>query len=174
MEQVGIGVHPTWSEDRAEDGDERAVRVRKPGGLVHGGEAERKIARSASAQEDAHLRAGVLQPFDGGGQLSVESPQITRIGVRIRIVVHVRDPGEGEAQSGEALDPEEPDEVADAVLLVSVGAALRLIEQTDVVVMPYGPEADAGQLRHLPGAPRHDRNLPHRPVLPTRSRREPH
>ncbi len=74
MEQVRVGVHPTGAEDRTEDGDERAVGISKLCCLVHGGESEGKIGRGRSAHEGADLGAGVLQAFDGGGQLLVESP----------------------------------------------------------------------------------------------------
>ncbi|MEV0254023.1 hypothetical protein AB0H82_07050 [Streptomyces sp. NPDC050732] len=103
MEQVRVGVHPPGAEDRTEDSDERVVRVRELSCLVHGGDAEGKIGRGRSAHEDADLGAGVLQTFDGGGQLLVdESPQITRVRVGTRAVTHLRDLGEGEPQSGEA------------------------------------------------------------------------
>jgi hypothetical protein len=47
-------------------------------------------------------------------------------------VAHAGDLGQGEPQVHEALDPQQPDEVGHAVLLVAIGAAFRLGEQTDL------------------------------------------
>lgn len=60
---------------------------------------------------------------------------------------------------GAALDPQDADEVGDAVLLVAVGAPRRLLQQAGVVVAPHRTHSGAGEIGELAGSPGHGCSL---------------
>lgn len=62
-------------------------------------------------------------------------------------------------EGGAALDPQDADEVGDAVLLVAVGAPRRLLQQADIVVPPHRTHSGAGEIGELAGSPGHGCSL---------------
>ena len=70
------------------------------------------------AQDQTELHTRPRQPLDRDAQLRVQGTQ--RVGGRVVVLPQLGDPGQREPEIDEALDPQQPDQVGDAVLLVAV------------------------------------------------------
>jgi hypothetical protein len=155
-ERVDHGGERGGVEDPAHDDQQGAVGVGQHGDGDRGGECGREVDRGRALQDLVDLEAGVLQAVDGPGEPAVEVAE--RVPGVLAGVDQLGDLRQGEPQVGEALDPQGPHEVDDAVLLVAVGAARRLGQQADVVVVPHRPDGGAGQFGELARAPGHSRS----------------
>ncbi|MCO5546627.1 hypothetical protein L7F22_000058 [Adiantum nelumboides] len=149
-QHVRDGLQPLRTQHPRKDEGERPVGLghRLVGGR---GELGGQVGGRGTVQDQGQLGAGLLQPLDGGGQLGVE-----RAGglLRVRVgVVHLGDLGQREPEVDEPLDPQQPHQVRHPVLLVAVRAPIGLGQQPDLVVVPHRPQAGAGQLGDLTGAP---------------------
>jgi hypothetical protein len=102
----------------------------------------------ASSSAGARSWSNALAAGLGGRACSVSAKSVTT--ARSSTLV---------TEVGAALDPQDADEVGDAVLLVAVGAPRRLLQQADVVVVPHRTHSGAGEIGELAESPGHGCSL---------------
>ena len=117
------------------------------------GERGREVGGCRLLEDLADLDACALQAVQVLGEMAVEGAECLP-GMPVRIP-QFGDLRQGEPEIGEALDPQDPDEMRDAVLLVAVGAAPWLLQQADVVVVPHRSHGGTGEFGELACTPRH-------------------